>query len=475
MFNNTLRNACIALTERYLNLRVDGELRQPIKPRQHIFNGVGFQAFSNKVVRRCAARSHVYSRQEVVEMYTGSKQRAYAAAMESLLYEPLTKHDAELNTFIKFEKTNINKAPRIINPRSTRYTLELARYLKKLEKPVFSAINSCFRSKSSHTVIKGLNVYDSAAAIRAKWDRFTDPIAISGDITKLDMHVSRAALEYEHSIYNRIFRSRRLKRLLSWQLLNTGRAYFKDGSVSFSMQGTRSSGDINTSLGNVIIVCSILYAYTQGTGVCVELLNNGDDFCFILERKDYHQLDGLPEFFEECGMPLKMEPPVDEFERIVFCQTQPVYDGRRWRMVREIRTCLRKDTICTVDVHTRESLRQWLHAVGSGNGVITTGIPMLQSFYAMFRRLGLPAGASMYQRAFKNTSMWERTHGVGDAIYTEVTQDARYSFYVATGIVSDVQISFEHIFDSVTTLEEVDCLSETIGASILNNETYLIN
>jgi hypothetical protein len=476
VFNNTLRNACIALTERYLNLKVDGVLTKPILPDKEFYKLIMLDDFRNGLIKKVKHYAHVYSRSDVVEMYTGQKRRIYQAAMESLMVDPLVKVDSHLKTFIKFEKTNINKAPRIINPRSTRYTLELARYLKKLEKPVYAAINRLFKSRAKATVIKGFNVYETADVIRTKWDQFVDPVSVAGDITKLDMHISIDALKFEHSVYNGIFKSRKLKRLLSWQLLNKGRAYFKDGHVSFFMRGTRSSGDINTSLGNVIIVCAVIYSFMRTFGVKMELCNNGDDFSIILERSQLHILDKLPMWFELAGFVLKMETPVDAFEQIEFCQTQPVFDGKQWRMVRNPFTCFRKDTICTMPVMVSSQYEMWLKAVGDGNGVLTVGLPIFQSMYAAFRRSGKQYSAEFYQRVYKNTSMFERTHGIEEATLTPVSQDARYSFYVAFGILPDLQRCVEAYFDKLhITSEETERLDTIIGDDLLNNEVFPIN
>lgn len=310
VFNNTLDAACVALTERYLNLKVDGVLTKPIRCESGIFESQVAIDFARKLARKCS-NAHVYSRREVVEMYTGQKKLLYANADNSLLHEPLTIRDSYLKTFIKFEKCNLMKAPRIINPRSTRYTLEVARYLKKLEKPVYRALNRMFGSHTPHTVIKGLNVVTAANIIRDKWDRFVDPVFVGGDITKLDMHIGVPALKFEHSVYNMVFKSRKLQKLLRWQLSNKGRAYFKDGCVSFKMNGTRSSGDINTSMGNVIIVCYVIYHAIVEMALDCELINNGDDFGLIFERRDLDRVvTYLPQCFRKHGFVLVMENPL---------------------------------------------------------------------------------------------------------------------------------------------------------------------
>ena len=74
---------------------------------------------------------------------------------------------------------------------------------------------------------------------------------------KFDMHVSPAALAWEHSIYTSIFpRDKFLKKLLRWQMNNRGAGYCGDGSLKYSVTGKRFSGDMNTGLGNCLFdVC----------------------------------------------------------------------------------------------------------------------------------------------------------------------------------------------------------------------------
>jgi len=465
VFNNTLDAACVALTERYLNLKVDGVLTKPIKCQKGIFKSQMAIDFAIKLARKCS-NAHVYSRQEVVDMYTGQKKILYGLAAESLLHDPLTIKDSYLKTFIKFEKCNLSKAPRIINPRSTRYTLEAARYLKKLEKPIYRGINKLFRSHSKHTVIKGLNVVESANIIQEKWERFSDPVFVGGDLTKLDMHIGVEALEFEHSVYNLVFRSRKLRRLLNWQLRNKGRAYFKDGCVSFKMNGTRSSGDINTSMGNVLIVCYVIYNAMSTLGVKCELINNGDDFGLIFERHALDSvLESLPQCFRKHGFILVMESPVYEFEQIEFCQTKPVFDGRVWRMCRLPQTIFRKDTICTIDIPNPTMFKKWLAAVGDCGWFLTSGLPVLPSFYDMFRRSGVAYTEAELQRFFKNTSLFQSRYGL-DKFENVVTNDARVSFYRAFGILPDDQLALEAYFASIT----IDaCATDMLGAIRDNN------
>ena len=74
-------------------------------------------------------------------MYVGRKRGIYERAYTSLMVRAIGVRDAWVNTFVKAEKVNFDKktdpAPRVIQPRSPRYNLEVGRYLKLYEKELF--------------------------------------------------------------------------------------------------------------------------------------------------------------------------------------------------------------------------------------------------------------------------------------------------------------------------------------------------
>nr|QDH88774.1 MAG: RNA-dependent RNA polymerase [Riboviria sp.] len=109
--------------------------------------------------------------------------------MESLGRDPLVVKDSYLTSFVKFEKQDLGKAPRVINPRSPRYNLVLGKYLKFLEKRVYKGINRAFGAHTAHTVIKGLNVEESGKVVMAKWRRFGKPVGVGLDTKVRHAHL----------------------------------------------------------------------------------------------------------------------------------------------------------------------------------------------------------------------------------------------------------------------------------------------
>jgi len=367
--------------------------------------------------------------------------------MESLGRDPLVVKDSYLTSFVKFEKQDLGKAPRVINPRSPRYNLVLGKYLKFLEKRVYKGINRAFGAHTAHTVIKGLNVEESGKVVMAKWRRFGKPVGVGLDAQKFDMHTSVPALKYEHSVYTSIFHQHEeLKKILRWQLSNKGVAYCDDGRVKFKMEGTRSSGDLNTSLGNCIIMCGLVYAYAAHKGVDIELLNNGDDCVVILEENNLdHFMAGLDGWFREYGYRMTVEEPVFELERIEFCQSKVVLVDGVPRMVRNLTNVLKKDPMCLIPIQGPSVLQQWYGAVGDCGLSITSALPILQEYYQMYRRSGKDYSAGFLQHVQKNTAHFERMRGMPktEAIVSAAT---RCSFYYAFDVLPAYQIELEQLF-----------------------------
>jgi len=448
VYNNNVSNIESSMTQRYFLCKDGDGYRPAFDVRASAFKTDELKEFQ-KIVLSNMPKLPVMTRKETVALYHGHKQVVYEKARLSLDDKPLSVEDSYLKSFSKFEKVDVSKPPRNISPRETRYNLELARYLKHAEHHFFKAINKAFRGRTRATVIKGLNADVSAQVLYEKWILFLDPVAIGLDASKFDMHVTVRALLYEHSFYNKLFpRNSKLRQLLKWQLKNQGIAYADDGSVRFEIVGTRSSGDINTSLGNCILMCSMVWAYAKSLGIDCELANNGDDCVVILERVDADKFrDRLSAWFKVRGFAMTVEDTVDEFEQIEFCQTHPVKLSTGWRMVRNIKAVVEKDPMCLVPINGEKALQKWLYAVGTCGSILTSGVPVLSNFYNAFLRSGVECSDGMMSKVFEGRSQLSLGQGVATA---QVDSEARCSFYYAFGIGPDEQRSLERYYDNLT-------------------------
>lgn len=443
VYNNSVNTAESALSERYFLCKEGDGFRPAFQVTDSAFSGKHFKAFRDLVLGNMEYFPR-WTRQQVVEAYTGPKKRVYQQALESLDEEPLSERDSFVKFFSKFEKQAMDKAGRGINPRSPRYNLELGTFLKHREHHYFDAINTAWESHATHTVIKGLNADEAAAVMRVKWDRFSDPVAVGLDASKFDMHVSQTALRYEHSFYTALYPgSKLLKKLLRWQLETRGKGKFDDGEVKFHMYGTRCSGDLNTSLGNCILMCGLIWAYCKQRGITAELANNGDDCVVIMEYKDLQRFSAhLDKWFKDKGFAMTVEDPVREFEQIEFCQTHPVQLQSGWRMIRNHATVLTKDPMCLVPIQNDKVYRKWLTAVGSCGVNGTSGCPVQEGFYGAFVRngRGCDPGDGFRAKIFKNTSRLEQSSGVSQCTIDAV---ARASYCIAFGVTPAEQVALE--------------------------------
>lgn len=448
--NNSFENVRRGLEERVLFRVVDGVPVYPIQPNAKIV-WEETREFRRSLCDSVVAPRRL-SRQEFVDCYSGRKRTIYQNAADSLNYRPLCVADSFLSTFPKFEKIDGVKksdpAPRVIQPRTPRFNVEVGRFLKRLEKPLMRGIRDLW---GGETVLKGMNAYEQGSAIRDMWDDFVDPVAIATDATRFDQHINATLLRVEHEIYVNCFRCSkdrsRLRQLLEWQLWNKGYARTETGMIKYLVEGRRMSGDMNTGMGNCLIMSMIMYTLKEKLGFHFRLANNGDDCVIVCERKDANRVrEQLSSHFSAYGILLEVEDTVDVFERISFCQTQPIeieIDGaKRYVMMRDPRVTANKDLTSTLDLTTGAA--KWAWAIGQCGLSLTGGLPVSQNLYRKLISIGSPGkvkDAVGMQTGF--SMLAERM----DFKFKEPTDDTRVSFWRAFDILPDMQIVMEKAYD----------------------------
>lgn len=187
-----------ALDLRVFRCMVDGRLLCPPLPSR-AYVQMTLSQFG-KLIGNFRSTPETYD--VVVEQYSGRKKMIYQEAMESLLRTPANARDAVIGPFGKPEKVPPGKAPRCIQPRSSRHCLEVGRYIKHIEHRIYKEIAKAFGD--GPTVMKGYNVQQVGRICAGKWFSFRNPVAVGLDATKFDMHVSPAVLQWEHEIYLKI-------------------------------------------------------------------------------------------------------------------------------------------------------------------------------------------------------------------------------------------------------------------------------
>lgn len=441
--NNSLANLVRGVGERVLY--TNRALEPPIKPKDSLVFEKRLASYRDTIVRRLGWQSPV-THSQFVDFYKGPRKLIYQRAVDGLRMCGVTPKDAILKTFVKAEKLNFDvkndPAPRVIQPRDPRFNVEVGCYLRPLEHKMYDELDNLF---GSPTIMSPYNAYTQAQIIKSKWDLYSHPVCIGLDASRFDQHVSVPALQFEHGIYNAIFKSKKLAWLLNMQINNIGYARASDGHFKYTVRGSRMSGDMNTSLGNKILMCLMARAYLDTLTFKCSFVNNGDDCLLITEKCNLVKLQGLESYFKAFGFNIVREKPVHEFEQVEFCQTKPVISNGVWRMVRNVRTCLTKDVSCVNLGHNVNEYRRLLYDIGQC-GLTTAGdVPVLGAFYRMLLRFGevgeyggkYDTDYSYYHQSSRNASC---RAGQPDA-------HGRYSYWLSSGISPDAQFQLEKYFD----------------------------
>lgn len=440
--NNSASNMRRALMERVYNVEVNGHLQRPPQPAPGIFATL---AGPRETLMRHLPCITPMSRTSFVLSRPADKRKIYERGLQSLHSLPVGKRDARVTgAFVKAEKVNAKKgdpAPRLIQPRTPRYNIEVGRYLAPAEHHIYKAIDTMW---GGPTVMKGYNAVGIAQNIADAWQEFSDPVALGLDASRFDQHVSAAALRFEHTIYNGIFQSAELRRLLRWQIDNHGVGRADDSVFIYRKRGSRMSGDMNTALGNIILMTLMVYYYCQVRGVRARLINNGDDCTLICNRTDILTvLDGLHDWFLQYGFNIVQEPVVDVMERIEFCQMRPVHVNGQWTMVRNLHNSLTKDALC-IKARTADGLRSWLHCVGRSGLAMASGVPVQQAYYQWFCDHGCK-GKRLAEVEDLRSGLAVFSKGMV-AIATDITPATRVSFFRAFGMHPSEQIALETMY-----------------------------
>lgn len=370
--------------------------------------------------------------------------------------------EATVKGFVKVEKTRQaagsyfqqdecakKPVPRLISPRSPRFNCELGPYTIACEHKSYAVFAELF---GMPCIMKGRNMTQRAQVLRAMWDAFEDPVFIGADASRFDQHTGVLPLKFDHDVIMSHFpEDRHLAWLLSKQLSNRLRSYTTDGRLTANLGAMRMSGDMNTALGNCVISAGMIWMRLKELGIKAYAVVDGDDNGVICERKDadaYRR--GAHEWFLRYGYNMVMEDTVDVFERIIFCQTQPVCVDGDWRMVRDPRKAINSDLSGYAKCNKPDYFRRLIYEVGSAGLCLASGVPVLQSFYLM-------AMANGVKPLKKGRLVEMQLHGwhhmarlEGMKVATHVMPSTRWSFYRAFGIAPAEQLALEQVMATTT-------------------------
>jgi len=431
--------------ERVFFVKTSSGFQTPHRPTAADFNSV-MSSFT-ELLKKHSSFSTPLGAFAFANACQARKRKVYLkAAMDNQLHG-FSDDLSFIRSFVKAEKYNFtakpDAVPRVIQPRNPRYLVETGRYIKPIEKKIYKIINTIF---DDTVVYKGLNQTDRGDNLYRTWSKFNDPVAIGADASRFDQHVSNAALQWEHRMYGLFYpKDKFFKRLMKLQRNNRCTGYTRDGFVKYRTQHNRMSGDSNTSLGNVLIMCGLMFEFRKYIGVNFSLINDGDDCVMICERQDQFKIQKeITGFFERSGFKMVTEATVDVLERVVFCQCQPVKDSNGvYRMVRDPRVAISKDLVSLKPLVTKQLSERWLSAVGHGGLSLGSGIPVIQAFYLCLLRNS--NGAKPLTDPTLEGGFFRNSLGMHCKV-SEVSSEARLSFWLAFDIPPEAQIALEEYY-----------------------------
>lgn len=424
------------IAERVLFVGVDGGFYHPIQPREDIFRSL---APFRRMLKVRSGPVTCGSRSAYVATFTDSRHRSYASAAQSLESEPLTERDFGSTVFPKTEKTE--KASRVIIYRGLRYNVSLGVYLKLNEHKIYQGINRIYGSR---VVMKGRTLVQRALAVVSATEQIgPNWVAVMLDISKCDAHTSREAILFEHSVYKAMFPGdKHLEWLLSAQVDLRARTRGGDVNISVTKRGHRCSGDVNTSLGTVIVVTAIFWLYCKTHLRKFRMLNDGDDTVLFVPKSELDALKRtIAGFFADFGFVMRVDGTADVIERVEFCQSRPVRTVHGWTMCRSPRKTLANDLV-SCRIRSVPSALVHMGAIGGCGLSLYSGVPVIQEFYTWCRDHGTTSRATTGPD-YRRLGVVRDARAYAPRDRAPITDEARVSFFKAWGVPVAAQLAIE--------------------------------
>lgn len=385
----------------------------------------------------------------------GGKTKLYKAAMLSLYREGIKIEDSKVNFQVKYGKLKPLDIPRAFGARNPRYNLELGCYTTVVEKHLYYCLDSSLHP-SSHpchgipAIHKALNAVDSAKAISAVWNSFSDPVAIGIDVSRYDYHLTQTHLQFEHKVILSCFKNDpHLAKLLSWQNITRVNCTTKDNyTVKGNLEARRISGDMTTSLGNILFMCLALKNFADYTKAIFGVIDQGDDVVLIIEQRELNRFKKkLLSYMKNIGLTIRVEFEARCMERIRFCQASPVQvTPGNWVMVREPSKSIANDSIMLHYDGKAESYKEWRKSVSLCGLAICAQVPVLSSFYTYLGRgCNLFIRKEQVLRKFRESGLYWASKGLKKSPI-QITECGRNSYYLAFGTTPNEQVDLEEYY-----------------------------
>lgn len=390
---------------------------------------------------------------EFISHYKGGRALRYRDCQEYLDKVGWRDSFANITAFTKAENTNpiakVDPHPRVIQFRSGQYCLEIGRYLKPIEPKLYALSGDGKVLPKGRLIGKGLCSSERATILLEKFSSIRDCVVFGVDCSKYDMHINIDQLNAEHDVYRECYPGDEwLDKLCKFQLRSKGST---TSGVRYQAVGSRMSGDMNTALGNCIIMLMIIAWAMEGVTYPWNIFCDGDDtllLCGSCDKPD--MVDRIGRAYRDAGHVLKWESEAKEFSKIRWCQSYPIeYEPGKWKFVREphkVMSCALSN-VKHKDPHVR---RRLVNTIGYAECILNLGVPVLQEYAVALLR---NSGTNKYLEFNETDALYHRLNrdmkrlglkSVADIKPRPVSASARATFELAFGITVGQQLVIEH-------------------------------
>lgn len=396
---------------------------------------------------------------EMPATYSSAKKAKYERAESDILMAGgVSKKDAGVTMFVKGEKINVaakvDPDPRNIQFRDAKYCVAVARYLKPMEHYLYELHGDGSVLPSTRLIGKGLGMQERASLLEEKLSAFDKPVVLSLDASRFDKHVSYELLEIEHSFYRHMSgNNEELSQLLTWQLINHG---ISTSGIKYVARGKRMSGDMNTALGNCLLMVLMVSTFMQGQKY--DVLDDGDDCLLIVEEAMQQWVEeNIREAFLSYGMQLKVESVAQIIEEVDWCQSKPVLTKSGYKFVRNPAKVLSQALTAqkyVAGATDQGSRAKFVNTIGTAELVLNLGVPVLQEFaLALMRNAGTNKLIELQDTDPVYYRIRRELHALNMKTLSrrepeDISAETRSSFQRAFGIDVSEQIEIENFLRS---------------------------
>lgn len=375
----------------------------------------------------------------VIQHKPPSQRKRYRRAYQQLMETGLQEKDFRIASFIKMERMNYPdddptsttlKPPRMIQARSSKFNLYMQRFIM----PYANKWKRLRQLEGRTPFAKGMNALQIAQQLHQDWTHFSNPIALLLDHKAYDSKLDVGWLKATHSYYRDHYVNHDLP--LECQLSN--KCYTGNG-VKYNVEGTRMSGDPDTSDGNstanLALICDLMREVESRDTVM------GDDSVIIFESEHYELIKSRIDCMSQ-RYPWETEYRfTQQFEDVDFCQCKPVLTINGWVMVRNPLRAITRGTTCIAPLITTKLhhlLPRYFRAVGDCEYSCNPGVPVLQDFALWMMRF--------HDRGMKlpfDRTDWKTIPG---RLLHHITDESRLSFFKSFGVDIPTQLALENWF-----------------------------